>query len=389
MADYVANPLAQAIQPDTASQAAALNLVNNPAMLPPRTTEGVPVPMADSFAQGDPDAMAMLGVRPQPGAATADLGSFYRALTGGSPAAITQNLSNASQNLKLAAEQKKEAIGRAIGNIQAWNQGNTANVPELAFAAGMLAPTRTGGFAESLSSGINSALPQMLHQRQMGLETARAVGQLGVQGADVDLQEAALAQEEVMKRYEMAQRALQTQAYAGSRTNVAEIKAQAMTDAAQIAASGHVTQVQINALAKKYQVDTEQAAKMIAAAGQYLRGAGIEKHGEAAITTANNRAANGLTTAEQARLSGQAWHEASSSLDWMRAKDDAAKLFILNRSRQARMLPPLTALPAAPQAAAPTPQTLVPQGKEAAGAPATAPAAPSGKPDLKDLLFGE
>ena len=142
--------------------------------------------------------------------------------------------------------------------LQASKQGMTTNVPMLAAAGAMLAPTRTGTFAESLGHAFTAAAPATDVQRQQEWQQNAAIGQLGVEGASVPLQVSQEDMQDFWKRMQLAEQAQQGAALvggrsqvatigAGSRENVAAQQAQAKIQAAIIQGNARVDWATINA----------------------------------------------------------------------------------------------------------------------------------------------
>ena len=124
-----------------------------------------------------------------------------------------------------------------------------SNLPQLAFAAAMLAPTRSGKFSEALSSGLSALIPEIKDQRVM--EQARRAGLAGLESqaeavpgdimssrltAGTDL--LSKAQELEFKIQDLKQRGLWNQLSAATRLRAAQTMANARIRAANINQQG-------------------------------------------------------------------------------------------------------------------------------------------------------
>lgn len=106
-----------------------------------------------------------------------------------------------------AAAQKTAAIQKAMSVLQNVQAGQI-NLPLLAGAAQLGAPTHTGSFSEAISNAVGAATPVIQQQRQRDMALAQAQGQLGIEAADIPLQ---LANQDANTFWDRTQKALQTQ----------------------------------------------------------------------------------------------------------------------------------------------------------------------------------
>ena len=155
------------------------------------------------------------------------------------------------------AQAKTAAIQNAMNILKA-SQSGQINLPLLAFAGAVGAPTRTGGFAEAISNGIGAATPVLENQRTMQARLAEAQGNLGIQAADVPLQATKDDLAEWNDRLKVGMQGLSTADIVGGRTQVAGINAEAKLGTAglraitseqdaQIARGGKIDVAYINA----------------------------------------------------------------------------------------------------------------------------------------------
>jgi hypothetical protein len=85
----------------------------------------------------------------------------------------------------LEQQQRRDAqFQAAMGTLAA---GQTASVPMMAMAGGMLEPTRSGSFAESLGAGFRAATPAILQQRALEDQLATRILQAQDQAGYRDL----------------------------------------------------------------------------------------------------------------------------------------------------------------------------------------------------------
>ena len=373
-------PAVGALNQDAGVQPAVLTSDQNAGAPPP--------PWAMNMSGGDPESLAMMGYPPtakEPGPATAYMLGLSKSLTGGGPEGVLSKIGNLGQQQDKAAADKMAAINRAMDRINQFNAGRNVNLGEMAFGAGLLAPTRTGSFAESLGHGLSSAIPEVQQERSMNLETTRALGELGIQASDVELQNAAAAREEAMKQYQLAVEAGRGPALAemyGSRgEGAAQIRANAAIDVAKIRAAAGNDQTAVKMIMEKYKVDQQTAVGRLNAGANQERAAAATTTAGAAKTKADKSGM--LTDNETASLGNAVYNATLNDPAYLSAKSDVDKLKIYNAHRMAASLPPAATLPnAVPAAPVPTAVTPVPAP---AAAPAPAPA-PGAKPDINSIL---
>ncbi len=150
------------------------------------------------------------------------------------------------------AQAKQAAIQNAMNILKA-SQTGQINLPLLAFSAGVGQPTRTGGFTEALSNGMNAAVPVLENQRVRQAQLAEAQGNLGVQAADVPLTTDQQALQEWNDRLKTGEQAQSTAAIVGGRLQGQAIQAQERAGAAGLRA---VTSVQDAQIAQGGKIDS-------------------------------------------------------------------------------------------------------------------------------------
>jgi len=107
------------------------------------------------------------------------LGNMQNAVLGGTPESALQKYKDAQSAQEAAAQAKKDRIQQAMDTLSA----NRSNLPMMAFGAGMMKPTHTGTFGETLSNAMSDTIPAIDKQRQYEAQ----LQQMGVSAADVDL----------------------------------------------------------------------------------------------------------------------------------------------------------------------------------------------------------
>lgn len=206
----------------------------------------------------------------EPGPDVQNLRAYGAAYQMGSPEEVKGALSRQDLLRDQSAQQKMAAIQRAMSILQASGQ-HDVNLPALAAAGALMGPTRTGSFGESLSNAVGSAVPQIQRQREIERANALATGQLGIEGADVGIQQSKEQQQDLIQRAGIGERFEQAagQAYvrqvlsadrlqaagvaAGSRTDVANINAGARVRSAQILGGSRLGVADINANKERWQ----------------------------------------------------------------------------------------------------------------------------------------
>lgn len=166
---------------------------------------------------------------------------------------ILSQQSQLDQQRDQYAAQKKAQIQNAINILQASQRGQI-NLPLLAAAGAIGAPTHTGGFSEALSNATAAATPVIEQQRVRDLEAARLQGGLGVDSADVDVANNAAAQADFERRVQLANQAHSTAAIVGGRNyatdergDAAKLRAQTAQNVANINAGAKVDVADISA----------------------------------------------------------------------------------------------------------------------------------------------
>lgn len=85
-----------------------------------------------------------------------------------------------------AYDQSNSALGSYLSTLQNQQSGaGQVNLPLMAFAAGLGAPTKTGSFGESLSSAMSGAIPAIQSGREAELSRAAMMAKIGVAKANL------------------------------------------------------------------------------------------------------------------------------------------------------------------------------------------------------------
>jgi hypothetical protein len=143
---------------------------------------------------------------------------FAQDMRGADPGAEEGALQKARQQ---QADFKQQRIQQAMAILQANKQSQTTNLPLLAAAGAMLAPTRTGSFSESLGNGMTAAVQPTEVDRTRDTGLAGALGRLGIDEGDVGLQSAQADTNDFWKRMQLAEQAGSSAALSDTRQNIA------------------------------------------------------------------------------------------------------------------------------------------------------------------------
>ena len=95
----------------------------------------------------------------------------------------TASANLARPRMEAANAAKQAEYAKIMGNLKPPGQGGL-NLPLLQFAAGMLSPTKTGSFGESLGYGIGSGVSGAQKQREQEQEFQKLQANLGLGAAD-------------------------------------------------------------------------------------------------------------------------------------------------------------------------------------------------------------
>jgi len=100
--------------------------------------------------------------------------------------ALSDLFSQGNSAAQTSYDQSNSALGQYLGTLQNQQSGNgMVNLPLMAFAAGLGAPTRTGSFGESLSSAMSGAIPVIQSGREAELQRAAMMAKIGVAKANL------------------------------------------------------------------------------------------------------------------------------------------------------------------------------------------------------------
>jgi hypothetical protein len=176
-------------------------------------------------------------------------------MAGADPAAEQGVLQRARQQ---QTDFKQQRIQQAMAILQANKQSQTTNLPLLAAAGAMLAPTRTGSFSESLGNGMTAAVQPTEVDRTRDTGLAGALGRLGIDEADVGLQGAQQDTTDYWNRMRLAQQAGSNAALVGGRMDIAagnqdarlqvqQLRNEAIKDAAKQRADAQVEAARLRA----------------------------------------------------------------------------------------------------------------------------------------------
>lgn len=225
-------PLSGAIQPSAASNAALNNGTYDPSVINDLYYgRGVGTGAGVGGAGGGGGSSPSVQQQSQ----------FAESMRGANPGATLGALQQArSQD----ADIKAQRIQQAMSILQANKDSQTTNLPLLAAAGAMLAPTRTGGFSESLGNAMTAAVQPTQVDRTRDTNLAGAMGRLGIEGSDVPLQNDMANIGDFWRQMQLAEQAGSSAALADTRTgiareaqtsreNVAQIRADAVKTAAQ------------------------------------------------------------------------------------------------------------------------------------------------------------
>jgi hypothetical protein len=192
------------------------------------------------YALSATDTSALAPQDYEPSDTTKSYFKASQALMGNDPAGRFQDLADSRDK---AAQQKMAAIERAMTNLQNVGQQQTVNLPLLAAAAGMLAPTRTGGFGESVGNAMREAVPALGQQRQMVQERALQQARLGIEEGSIPSELSQEQMQDYLKQLQVGEQYGQT----GARLQSGELIARARERASELGYQGKVGSAAITA----------------------------------------------------------------------------------------------------------------------------------------------
>lgn len=100
--------------------------------------------------------------------------------------ALSELFSQGNSAAQTSYDQSNSALGSYLSTLQNQQNGvGQVNLPLMAFAAGLGAPTRTGSFGESLSSAMSGAIPVIQSGREAELQRAAMMAKIGVAKANL------------------------------------------------------------------------------------------------------------------------------------------------------------------------------------------------------------
>lgn len=158
-----------------------------------------------------------------------------RSLTG-TPVQAVEMLENAKRAKQDAVQRRISALDAATQRLMA--PRNEVNLPLMAAAGALLAPTRTGRFTESLGKAFESSIGPIANERQKELARDQKLTELDVLRAQANEALAGVDFDFANKRMDMGQKILSNAVNAQSRRDVAQTNA----DARKAALSARVDQ---------------------------------------------------------------------------------------------------------------------------------------------------